>query len=112
VNHTILANGGRALQDAAQQDKIAKDVAKIRTDVDLILHGNGRRGIWQISDVLFGPAGQPHRGMQQRLEKVERYQNEGRVLQRGIAIGVALVALDIVFGLDLTRVIGGIFGAQ
>ena len=91
-------------------EQIAADVAKIRADVDHISHGNGRAGIWALSDTVFGPKGQPARGILERLEKVEAAHREGRFLQRGIAIGVSLVALDSLFGLDLASLAGRLFG--
>jgi hypothetical protein len=36
-------------------ERIARDVAQIRKDVDSVLHGNGRKGLWALSDAVFGP---------------------------------------------------------
>ena len=44
-------------------DQLASDVAQIRKDVDSILHGNGRKGLWAISDAVFGAPGKDDNGL-------------------------------------------------
>ena len=93
-------------------ERIAADVSRIRKDVDSILHGNGRKGVWALSDAVFGPPSRPDEGLVRRVGNIESHARENKILQRGIAIGIALVALDTVFGLNLAalvqRLIGGI----
>ena len=90
--------------------RIAADVAKIRTDVDAVLHGNHRKGLRDIADAVFGPPGRPDDGLVKRVATIEQTTREGRFLQRGIAIGVALVLVEGAFNINLTRLIAAWFG--
>jgi hypothetical protein len=94
----------------SQDDQIAADIKGIRSDIDKILHGNGRRGLWALSDAVFGPAGRDVDGLQKRMQVLEERSKESRYLQRGIAIGVGVVTLDTVLGLNLASLVGRLFG--
>jgi hypothetical protein len=93
-----------------QADQIAEDVALIRKDIDKILHGNGRRGLWALSDAVFGPNGRPDDGLQKRMQTLEDRGKEARFLQRGIAVGMALMAADSLLGLNLAALVARFFG--
>jgi len=89
-------------------DQLEQDVAQIRKDVDSILHGNGRRGLWDLSDAIFGHKDKSEPGIQARVKALEasaaQRANERKVTsayQRGIAIGLALVAGNTFFGVQL-----------
>ena len=96
----------------ADEHQIARDVARIRKDVDAILHGNGRKGVWALSDAVFGPPNRPDDGLAKRVTVIEQTTRESKLLQRGIAIGMSLVVADSVIGLNLAglvqRLIGGL----
>ena len=92
------------------QEQIAEDIASIRKDVDFILHGNGRRGLWAISDAVFGHRDKNEPGLVTRVKAVEDRHKEQTWLQRGIAIGMGLVIADTVFGLNLSALAGRFFG--
>jgi hypothetical protein len=93
-----------------QVEQIAEDVARIRKDVDSVLHGNGRKGLWAVSDAVFGAPGRHDDGLVKRMQTLEDRNKEARYLQRGIAIGVAVVTVDTVLGLNLASLIGRFFG--
>jgi hypothetical protein len=94
----------------SQDDQLTRDVAAIRNDIDHILNGNGRKGLKQISDAVFGPNGRPDDGLVKRLQVVEDRGKEARYLQRGIAVGMALMAADSLLGLNLAALVGRLFG--
>jgi hypothetical protein len=93
-----------------QVEQIAEDVARIRKDVDSVLHGNGRKGLWAVSDAVFGAPGRHDDGLVKRMQTLEDRSKEARYLQRGIAIGMALVAADTLLGLNLSALVGRLFG--
>ena len=94
---------------AGTQEQIAADIKKIRTDVDLILHGNGRRGVWALSDAVFGHRDKNEPGLVNRMKVIEDRHKEQTWLQRGIAIGVGIVALDSLLGIDLAGIARTLF---
>lgn len=51
-----------------EDPQLVKDVAQIRKDVDSILHGNGRKGLWAISDTVFGPPDKSARGLVEQVK--------------------------------------------
>ncbi len=63
-----------------EDGQIAADIARIRKDVDMILHGNGRKGLWALSDAVFGVPGKDDNGL---LGKVKA-NSEARALARGM----------------------------
>jgi hypothetical protein len=93
-----------------QVEQIAEDVARIRKDVDAVLHGNHRKGLWAISDAVFGPPGKDDDGLVKRMRALEDRNKETKFLQRGIAIGMGLVVADNVLGLNLSALVGRLFG--
>ena len=103
----------------ADDHQIARDVARIRKDVDAVAadikhltHGNGRKGLWALSDAVFGPPNRPDDGLVKRISGIEDRHKESKWLTRGIAIGMSLVVADNVLGLNLAglvqRLLGGL----
>jgi len=93
-------------------ERIAADVAQIRKDVDSVLHGNGRKGLWALSDAVFGPPGRNHDGLVDKVEvladarEAELNQQIGRdrVINQIRALIVFLIALlGIGGGVTITR---------
>lgn len=90
-------------------DQLNERLDDIQAQLSTVLHGNGRAGIWAISDFLFGEkGGDRSKGAEARLKALEAAEgkrvNDERVrmaYQRGIAIGLALVASNTFFGLQL-----------
>ena len=85
------------------EDKLEERLDRIEAQLDLVIHGNGRAGIWKISDYIFGK-----QGVKERLEaleahdlKLDRERATSRAYQRGIAIGLALVAGNTFFGVQV-----------
>lgn len=90
-------------------DQLNERLDEIQKQLDVIIHGNGRKGLRQITDFLFGEkGGDPAKGAKARLEAIEvaeaKRVSDRRVqlaYQRGIAVGLALVASNTFFGLQL-----------
>lgn len=90
-------------------DQLEQRLDGIDGQLNVIINGNGRKGIRQITDFLFGEkGGDAGKGAQARLEALEiadgKRANDRRVqlaYQRGIAVGLALVASNTFFGLQL-----------
>jgi len=95
---------------ADTQERIAQDIAAIRKDMDMVLHGNGRRGVWALSDAVFGHKDKLEPGLLTRVKQIEDRHKEQTWLQRGIAIGVALVLVDGLFDLNVSALIARAFG--
>ena len=82
-------------------ERIAADVAQIRKDVDSVLHGNGRKGLWALSDAVFGPPGRGDDGLVRKVDaltdarKAELNQRIGaeRTLNQIRALVLFLIAL-------------------
>ena len=82
-------------------EQIAADLAAIRKDVDAILHGNGRKGLWAISDAVFGPPGKNRDGLVEKVDalaaarQADLNQHIGaeRTLNQIRALVVLLIAL-------------------
>ena len=98
-------------------DAIECRLTAISTDLDQLVHGNGRQGVRALLDDVYGPRGRERPGLFERvviLEKEVRLlaeqRKETRWLQRGIAIGMGLVIADTVFGLNLATLAGTFFG--
>ena len=112
-------------RDRRSEDvQIAADVARIRQDIDKILHGNGRKGLWAISDVVFGAPGRANddgllgqvkvlaeaqvqdgamredvRQIHLKVDALERARSKDENLQEGrrrtlVALGAILTALS------------------
>ena len=97
---------------------LTEQLDAIRNSLHSLTHGNGRQGVNGLLDDFYGPRGRERPGLLARVVVIEAevhelkmQRRETRFLQRGIAVGVGLVALDIVFGLDLTGVLAKLFGA-
>jgi hypothetical protein len=82
-------------------ETIAADVAQIRKDVDSVLHGNGRKGLWALSDAVFGPPGRGDDGLICKVDaladarKAELNQRIGseRTLRQIRALVLLLIAI-------------------
>ena len=97
---------------------LQEQLEAIRASLHALTHGNGRQGVNGLLDDFYGPRGRERPGLLARVvvietevQELKMQRRETRFLQRGIAVGVGLVALDIVFGLDLTGVLAKLFGA-
>lgn len=89
---------------------IKDELAAIRQELVYITHGNGRRGLWAISDAVFGAKDRPDEpGLVSRVKAIEERHKESRFLTRGIAIGVGLLTVDKVVGLDLVAIVTSFF---
>lgn len=64
--------------------RIADDVAQIRKDVDAILHGNGRKGVWALSDAVFGVPGKDDDGMVGQIKVLMQAQAEDRAMSANV----------------------------
>jgi hypothetical protein len=93
-------------------ETIAADVAQIRKDVDSVLHGNGRKGLWALSDAVFGPPGRNEAGLIRKVEdladarQAELNQRIGseRTLKQIRALILFLIALfGVGGGITVTR---------
>ena len=93
-----------------QFDAVVTRLEAIGEDVQKLTHGNGRKGLWALSDAVFGPPGCSEEGLVKRLAVIERATRESRLLQRGIAIGVGLVLIEHSFDLNLARLVAAWFG--
>ena len=98
-------------------DEIDGKLAKIEKQLHELTHGNGRHGVRALVDDVYGPRGRERPGMIARLCLVEkdvadcqRTRRESKILQRGIAAGIALVTLDVVLGVNLSALLAQIFG--
>lgn len=83
----------------SQDVQLADDVAAIRKDVDSILHGNGRKGLWALSDAVFGPPGDKAPGLQERVKILAEARERELNLREGsrrtlVALGTAIVAIS------------------
>ena len=99
-------------------DQLSKDVSSIKDDVktlkedvNTILHGNGREGLWAISDAIFGKKNQPSEpGLMSRVKVVENEARERRWINRGIAIGVGLVGAETLLDVNVLAFLGSLLG--
>lgn len=90
-------------------DQLEERLDGIEDQLNVIINGNGRKGLRQITDFLFGEkGGDAGKGAAARIEALEvaetKRANDRRVqlaYQRGIAVGLALVASNTFFGLQL-----------
>lgn len=98
---------------------INDSLSEIRRDVHVIRHGdgNGTPGMARLADEVFGPSNQSRLGLvarmrlaEERIEALAAQRRETLWLQRGIGLGVGLVALDTVVGVDLVGLFGRWFG--
>ena len=89
---------------------IKDDVKVLKQDVNTILHGNGRHGLWSISDALFGRAGGTDPGVKDRVKDLENESKERKWLRRGLATGVGFLSVEGVLGVTLFSFISGLFG--
>ncbi len=97
-------------------EAIETQLTRISTDINHLTHGNGRKGVLNLIDDVYGPQTRERPGLFERVVLLEKevralaeQRKETRWLQRGIAIGVGVVALDTVFGLDLAHVLRSLF---
>lgn len=106
-------------------DQLNDRLDDIQQQLNVIIHGNGRKGLRQITDFLFGEkGGDAGKGAAARIEALEvaetKRANDRRVqlaYQRGIAVGLALVAGNTFFGLQVdlpsvARAIAAWFGGS
>ena len=82
-----------------EYDQIADDVAQIRKDVDAILHGNGRKGLWALSDAVFGPPGHNHPGLVDQVKGLAEARARDANMREGsrrtlIALGAVAALLS------------------
>ena len=99
-------------QDRRTNDAYINEQLKaIREDLHQISHGNGRQGLRQLLDDMYGPRTRERPGLFARVviiendvESMKASQRERVWLQRGIAVGMALVLAEQVMGVN----IGGI----
>ena len=87
----------------------------IANDINHLTHGNGRAGVHTLIDDVYGPAHRARAGLMARvgvlesqLQALVSQRSEARWLQRGVAVGMALVAADTVLGLNLAGLLRGI----
>ena len=99
------------------EDHITNELKAIRCELNKALFGNGRAGLYEMRDDLYGPANQSRKGVMHRVETLEasvltlaEQRKETKWLQRGIAIGVGLVTFDAMFGVNLAGLAGRLFG--
>jgi len=111
VDH-LPAGGGDDRRLAAIEGRLDQ----IAHDMDALVHGNGRQGVRALVDDVYGPRGRERPGLFERVVLLEKeirtlaeQRKETRWLQRGIAIGVGVVALDTIFGIDLAGIIKSLF---
>ena len=107
---------GRRQYDAGMTE-INDSLKAIKADLHAITHGNGRPGIRQLGDDVYGPRNLSRIGLLSRMERVEdrvealaAQRKETLWMQRGIAIAVSAMALDTVLGVDLMAMVGRAFG--
>ena len=100
-----------------EYEALQEQLEAIRASLHTLTHGNGRQGVNGLLDDFYGPRGRERPGLLARVvivetevQELKTQRRETRWLQRGVAIGVGLVALDTVFGFDLTGVLAAIFG--
>ena len=101
-----------------QFDAVCERLDDIAADIKHIVDGNGRpQGVRALLDDVYGPRGRERPGLFERVVLLEKevralaeQRKETRWLQRGIAIGVGVVAFDSVLGLDLGSVVRLWFG--
>ena len=105
------------MPDDKQYEALNDQLTAIRSSLHSLTHGNGRQGVHALLDDFYGPRGRERPGVMARIVLIEHevqelklQRRETRWLQRGVAIGVGLVALDTVFGFDLVGVLGVVFG--
>jgi hypothetical protein len=92
-------------------------ITGINNRLEYLINGNGRKGVHALLDDVYGDSGRTRPGLFARVvlieaevQELKMQRRETKFLQRGIAAGVGLVALDSVFGIDLMGVLGALFG--
>ena len=101
-----------------QFQAVCERLETIGTDLDTLVHGNGRTGVHALLDDVYGPPNRARLGIIARVvileTQVEAFcaaRKETRWLQRGIAIGVSLVLLEGTLDINIARLIAAWFGA-
>jgi hypothetical protein len=89
-------------------ETIAADVAQIRKDVDSVLHGNGRKGLWALSDAVFGPPGRTEDGLVNKVETLADAREAELNQQIGRDRTLNQIRALIVFAIALLGVGGGV----
>ena len=102
-----------------QFNALCERIDTIDTNIDELLHGNGRTGLHALIDDFYGPNNRARPGiiarvvlLETEVRKLAEQRKETKWMQRGIAIGVGLVALDTIFNLDIARLLGSVFGGH
>ena len=97
-----------------QFDTLCDRINAIDNSLHELLHGNGldRTGLRTLLDDMYGPARSGRLGLVARVTILETQvealcaqRKEARWLQRGIAVGVALVLVEGAFNVNLVRAI-------
>jgi hypothetical protein len=102
-----------------QFEAVCRRLESIATDIGHLTHGNGRTGVHALLDDIYGPPNGNRRGLiarvvvlESEVDRLSAQRKETRWLQRGIAIGVALVLVEGAFNIEIARVIAAWFGAH
>ena len=96
---------------------ITEQLEAIRAELHSLAHGNGRQGLRQLLDDVYGPRTRERPGLFARVVIIEKdvegmkaSQRERVWLQRGIAVGMALVLAEQVMGVNIGGVLRTAFG--
>ena len=98
-----------------QLDEMDAKIGVLTTSVRHLTEGNGRQGYYRVLDDIYSPQDKSRSGILERLKNaesrvtnLEEHRKGVLTYLRGIAIGVGIVALDGVLGLDLVGLIRGL----
>ena len=100
-----------------QLDDMHGQLQDLSVSVKHLTHGNGRQGYYSVLDDVYGPRDRSRMGVLERLAQaevkvgvLESQRREIITYLRGLAAGVALVGVDILFGFNLVDAVKAAFG--
>lgn len=101
-----------------QLDEMHTQLTTLSQTVNHLVHGNGRQGYYTLLDDFYSPRDRSRSGALDRLARAEArvgvLENQRReiiVYLRGLAAGITLVGVDILFGFNIVNAIRSAFGA-
>ena len=101
-----------------QLDDMHEQIEVLNVSVKNLVHGNGRQGYYSVLDDVYGPRDRSRMGALERLARTEAklgvledQRREIIVYLRGLAAGIALVGVDVLFGFNLVDAIKAVFGS-
>ena len=117
--HDNHANYSQELAGLKKQlDDMDTKLNDLTTSFNALTRGNGRQGYYTVLDDVYGPRDRSRTGVIERLVKAEHevssLKTRGKeiiVYLRGLAAGIALVGVDILFGFNLVSAIRSVFGS-